>query len=112
MWMDPGDVWLYLVVYLACTGFFFLVAFVMDKLFLKFQYSQYMKRNDAAKVRFLEGCVEMTHHLIVIFVSAYIQFYACSNMSGEPWPSAEGGTYSKPGAVKHWGWWKDDVCFF
>jgi len=36
MWMDPGDVWLYLVIYLAFTGFFFLIAFVMNRLFLKF----------------------------------------------------------------------------
>jgi len=72
MWMDEGDVWLYLVIYLACTGFFFLLAFVYNRLFLKFEYGQYMKRNDAAKVRFLEGWIEMTHHIIVIIMSTYI----------------------------------------
>ena len=44
-------------------------------------------------------------------ISAYNQYWSCSNLNGEPWPSAQGGSYSKPGSVKHWGWWKNDECF-
>jgi len=44
-------------------------------------------------------------------ISVYNMYWSCSNGDGEPWPSATGGSYSKPGKVKHWGWWKNDECF-
>lgn len=39
-------------------------------------------------------------------------YWACSNMEGDASPSTTGGTFSKPDEWNHWGYWKDETCYF
>lgn len=52
------------------------------------------------------------HHLIILPAIFYVFRNTCSNENGWPWPTKEGGSYSKVGSDKKWGFFKDEICFY
>ena len=36
-------------------------------------------------------------------------YNSCQNEFGGPWPSKNGGSFTKSG--EHWGWWRNETCF-
>ena len=60
---------------------------------------------------YILNIVTNTHHVIALIYMPYVFKNTCSNENGWPWPSKVGGSYSKEGSDKKWGFFKDEKCF-
>lgn len=70
-----------------------------------------MSKSSDQRVWFLNAWVTIIHHWLILPQIFYTLYYSCSNASGMPWPTEEGGTFTKLNSEKRWGFLKDQVCF-
>ena len=111
VFLDENDAWIYLGFYVGVTIIFWLVYHVYRLVFLKSKYSFYLEKDEDDRVWYTLAWVTITHHWLILPMIYYVFYNSCSNMDGWPWPSEEGGTYSKLGSTKKWGYFKDEMCF-
>lgn len=102
----------YLLTLLGCTIYFFLVHELLTKIFLYSKLKGYMaKENETQRVWYVMNWVTIVHHVMILPMIFYVLRNSCSNEKGWPWPTKAGGSYSKLGGDKKWGFFKDQECF-
>ena len=111
VFIGDGDITVYLVWLLFSTIFFFIVYEIVKFALQKFLQKEMDARDGDQKIWYINGFVTIVHHLIILPMIYYVMYYSCQNENGWPWPSKKGGTYSKLGGDKSWGFLKDESCF-
>lgn len=51
-----------------------------------------------------------TFNVMIPIMSIYVEYNACSNDKGFPWPSEKGGSFTNAASSERWGWLRDDAC--
>ena len=114
VFIDDGDVKLYLTVLLLSTLFFFGLHFMFDKIDQSQDSADgYKNMDNDARVWFITHRCSIFHHVINISFCIYVFYNSCSNGDGRPGPPKLGdtGSYSSYENSKHWGCFLDETCF-
>lgn len=109
--IESDDLMHYLILCFGTTLFFFLVYMVSNAILSRIEGEAFDTLDSDTKIWKNSSLSTILHHVTNISLLTYTIYYSCSTVDGQPWPTEEGGTFTKLGSDKRWGWFRSETCY-